>query len=113
MEKQKRTIIEIDPKCFEIFDPYFHVLVEKTGATKKAVITTMIEYAVRNDALGLGADAPHIPTKEEKRKKKLAEAKKAIQEMNRQRMQNGATTFVKFCEENYERFADGQPLIEE
>lgn len=113
MGKVKRTIVEIEPDCLELFNLYFNAFNGMYGCTKKKLFARLIEAAVRNDALGLGSDAPHIPTKEEKRKKKLAEAKKAIQEMNKERMQNGATTFVKFCEENYERFADGQPLIEE
>ena len=113
MEKAKRIMLEVEPECVELFELYYDVINRKFGSTKKRILTRLIEAAVRNDALGLGADAPHIPTKEEKRQKKLAEAKKNIQEMNKKRMENGATKFVKLCNENYERYADGKSLIEE
>jgi hypothetical protein len=73
----------------------------------------MIEYAVKHDALCLGEDAPVIMTKEEKLKKQLADAKKAIQKLNTERVASGKTTIFPLTDENFRRYVDGEELLEE
>jgi hypothetical protein len=113
MEKKKRIILEIDPALLEYFVPYYAAMNEKYGCTKKRVLTMLIKEAVKRDVLGLGDDAPKIMTKEERLKKQLADAKKAIQKLNTERVAGGKTTIFPLTDENCRRYVDGEELLEE